>query len=559
MKLTPQIIADIRDKLDIPEVQWKILLSNAGGEAFDLVKEIVSQGWGERDVVGMALGNSMSKAYLKLETTLFQQEVVDLLPCAVAKKLEAIPVYQFGNAVTVAMTDPVNEDKVQQLRSVIGRPIDCLFSFKDEVDAAISVYYQTKNEIDEFIAHIDVAGLERLSESKQIESQDIVTLSNSLIYFALKERASDIHLHPRKNNLLVRLRVDGVLKDYLRINNKVATTLLSRFKITSQMDITEKRKPQDGRMLFETAVKNIDIRVSALPALYGEKLVLRLLGSIKESVPLNLDKLDISHEVLIPFKKVLKQPNGLVLVTGPTGSGKTTTLYAALNFMNSPDLNIITIEDPVEYEIASFTQVAVNDKVGRTFASVLRSSLRQDPDVILVGETRDAETGNVATQAALTGHLVLTTLHTNNALQAVTRLLEMQIEPYVLAPSLHGVLAQRLVRRLCDQCKTAYTPELDYMRQYFHWKSTTNLPQLFHAEGCNHCGGTGFKGRVGIHEFLKIDSKLRTLIARNAPYDELQSHVASKRLPDLRYDGFKKALQGITTIEEVIQVAGMDT
>jgi type IV pilus assembly protein PilB len=319
------------------------------------------------------------------------------------------------------------------------------------------------------------------------------------------------------------------------------------------MDITERRKPQDGRLSFVLPMKTLDLRVSCLPVMYGEKIVMRILGSLYTSAILNLDKLDFSPEVLRPFKTTLKHPQGILFVTGPTGSGKSTTLYAALNFINTPEINIVTIEDPVEYDVPSLNQVMVNDKAGRSFPAVLRSVLRQDPDAILVGEIRDMETARIAAQAALTGHLVLTTLHTNDAIQATTRLLEMGVERFIVAPSIIGVLGQRLVRRLCEYCKTEHLPEPDLLRQYFFWREGAALPVFYQGAGCERCGGTGYAGRIGIHEFLKVSPQIREAILRERDYDEIMEIAVQQGFQNIRYDGFKKALRGLTSLDEVVR------
>jgi type IV pilus assembly protein PilB len=305
-------------------------------------------------------------------------------------------------------------------------------------------------------------------------------------------------------------------------------------------------------------MKKMDIRVSTLPTIRGEKVVLRILGSAYASATLNLDKLNFVPEVLAPLTRVIQQPSGILFVTGPTGSGKTTTLYAALNFINHPDINIVTIEDPVEYDIPSISQVQVNDKVGRSFETVLRSMLRQDPDVILVGEIRDVETARIATQAAMTGHLVLTTLHTGNAIQATTRLMDMGVDRFMVAPSLIGVLSQRLVRRICELCKVEYDPTPEYLGQYFSWRKGYRLPPLYRGEGCEHCGQTGYHGRIGIHEFLNVTSRLREALLEGTRYDELYALAVTGGFREMRYDGFKKALRGLTTIEEVLKATTSD-
>ncbi len=351
----------------------------------------------------------------------------------------------------------------------------------------------------------------------------------------------------------MRFRIDGVLTDRLFLPAVMGLPLASRYKICANMDITERRKPQDGRLAFELPTKNLDLRVSCLPVTHGEKIVMRILGSLYATAAPNLDKMDFSEDVLRPFKVTLKQPQGLIFVTGPTGSGKSTTLYAALDFINSRDINIITIEDPVEYDVSTLNQVMVNNKAGRGFQEVLRAVLRQDPDAILVGETRDTETANIAAQAALTGHLVLSTLHTNDAVQATTRLLEMGVESYVVAPALLGVLGQRLVRRLCEYCKTEYHPDPAELRQYFFWRAEAAIPLFYKSTGCDHCGGSGFSGRVGIHEFLKVTTQIREAIQRGADYEELLAIAVAQGFHNLRYDGFKKALRGLTSLDEVIR------
>jgi len=379
-----------------------------------------------------------------------------------------------------------------------------------------------------------------------------VGLTNSLILMALKERASDIHIEPKKNELVMRFRVDGEMLERMVLPKNLALPLVSRFKVISGMDITNRRTPQDGRITFPLPVKNIDIRLSCLPAIHGEKLVLRMLGSPFAGAALNLETLDIAPAILARLKQVIRQPNGILFVTGPTGSGKTTTLYAALNYINRPGLNTVTLEDPIEYEYPTITQVQINEKVGRGFKEVLRSVMRQDPDIILVGEIRDTETARIATQAAMTGHLVLTTLHTNDAIQASTRLMDMGVERFMVAPSLIGVLNQRLVRRICPFCRVEHAPDPKYLSQLFHWREGAPMPPFFRGEGCERCGQTGFLGRIAIHEFLNITHTLRDALLDSANYNELQAIALSEGFHEMRYDGCKKALRGLTTLAEVV-------
>ena len=385
---------------------------------------------GERG--GELLASQLNRTYVNLSKTLFQDELVSMLTGEIAQRYRAIPLYHLGNAVTVAMVTPNDSQVVTALENLLMKPISPVFCFKDEIDSAIKVNYQSAQRVDDLVTSFDLTVFQggELSDAalvKLIDSKPLVELGDSIILLAFKERASDIHIEPKRNEVIVRFRIDGDLVDRLFLPTEIALPLTSRYKIASGMDITERRKPQDGRLSFVLPMKTLDLRVSCLPVMHGEKVMMRILGSLYASSILNLDKLDFSPEVLRPFKTTLKYQQGILFVTGPTGSGKSTTLYAALNFINTRDINIVTIEDPVEYEVPSLNQVMVNDKVGRGFKEVLRSVLRQDPDAILVGEIRDTETARIAAQAALTGHLVLATLHTNDAIQATTRLLEMGV------------------------------------------------------------------------------------------------------------------------------------
>jgi type IV pilus assembly protein PilB len=384
-------------------------------------------------------------------------------------------------------------------------------------------------------------------------------MCDSLVLLALKERASDIHIEPKKDDLVLRLRIDGDMHERMVLPKKLAIPLLSRFKVASGMDITNRRVPQDGRINFPLPVKHVDIRLSTLPTIHGEKLVMRLLGLPFAGTTLNLETLDIVPSILTKLKEVIRQPNGILFVTGPTGSGKTTTLYAALNFINRPGLNVVTLEDPVEYEWPSINQVQIDEKAGRHFSTVLRSVLRQDPDVILVGEIRDMETARIATQAAMTGHLVLTTLHTNDAIQASTRLMDMGVERFMVAPSLIGVLNQRLVRRICPFCRVEYKPDEKYLSRFFRWREGARLPPLFRGEGCERCGRTGFHGRIAVHEFLYITHRLRDGLLQQLNYGELRQIALSEGFHEMRYDGFKKALRGLTTLDEIVQATIPDS
>lgn len=559
MELTESLIANFQEKAHVPPIPLAAMVRAAKNDAVDFAQFVIQDGYLDRDTAGDLLANQLARTYVNLSKTLFQDDMVALLTGEIAQRYRAIPLYHLGNAVTVAMVEPNDQKAVAALESLLMKTISPVFSLKDEVDSAIKVNYQSVQHVDDLVMSFDLSLFQsgELSDAalvKLLESRPLVELGDSIILLALKERASDIHIEPKRNEVVVRFRIDGNLVDRLFLPTEMALPLTSRYKISSGIDITERRKPQDGRLSFVLPLRTLDLRVSSLPVMHGEKVVMRILGSLYTSTILNLDKLDFSPEVLRPFKTTLKYQQGILFVTGPTGSGKSTTLYAALNFINTRDINIVTIEDPVEYDVPTLNQVMVNDKVGRGFKDVLRSVLRQDPDAILVGEIRDTETARIAAQAALTGHLVLTTLHTNDAVQATTRLLEMGVERFIVAPSIIGVLGQRLVKRLCEYCKTEHRPDPEELRPYFYWHEGDQLPVFYKGSGCEHCGGRGYFGRVGIHEFLKVTPQIREAILRERHYDEIMAIAVQQGFRNMRYDGFKKALRGLTSLDEVLRV-----
>jgi len=526
-------------------------------DAVQFMMQAVHAGYLDRDSAGEIVAEAIGCTHVNLGKTLFQQDLIDKVPLELASLSKAIPLYKLGTVVTVAMADPLDSKAMSALEVFLGAKVSPVFSFPDEVESAILVKYHSPVNLDRLIADFDLTPFlrEDLTDAqleKLVESNQLVGLTNSLILMALKERASDIHIEPKRNELVLRFRVDGEMLERLVLPKNLALPLVSRFKVISGMDITNRRTPQDGRITFPLPVKNIDIRLSCLPAIHGEKLVLRMLGSPFAGTALNLETLDIAPAILARLKQVIRQPNGILFVTGPTGSGKTTTLYAALNYINRPGVNTVTLEDPIEYEYPTITQVQISEKVGRGFKEVLRSVMRQDPDIILVGEIRDTETARIATQAAMTGHLVLTTLHTNDAIQASTRLMDMGVERFMVAPSLIGVLNQRLVRRICPFCRVEHAPDPKYLSQLFHWREGAPMPPFFRGEGCERCGQTGFLGRIAIHEFLNITHTLRDALLDSANYNELQAIALSEGFHEMRYDGCKKALRGLTTLAEVV-------
>jgi type IV pilus assembly protein PilB len=556
--LTDAIRSKIAERCAPHRAQLEGLAQHAEGDAVAFVQMVVQYGYLDRDSAGEILAETIGRTYVNLGKTLFQNDMIAKVPQEFAEKLKLIPLYKLGDAVTVAMVDPNEPKALTALQAFLGAKISPVFSFPDEVESAIIVTYHSAVDLGKMIESFDFspylkADLTDAKLAQLVQSKQLIEMGDSLILLALKERASDIHIEPKKDYLAVRFRIDGVMMERMILPSNLALPLTSRFKVAAGMDITERRIPQDGRLRFPLPLKTIDIRISSLPTIHNEKLVMRILGSLFATMMLNLERLDIVPEVLTQLKEVIQQPNGILFVTGPTGSGKTTTLYAALNFINKPGINVITIEDPVEYELPTINQVQIHDKAGRTFQAVLRAVLRQDPDVILVGEIRDTETARIATQAAMTGHLVLTTLHTNDAIQASTRLIDMGVERFMVAPSLIGVLNQRLVRRICEFCRTEYDPDESYLRRFFKWRDDYKPPPFYRGEGCDRCGATGFHGRIGIHEFLNMTHRLRDALLEQLGYDNLRAIAISEGFKEMRYDGFKKALRGLTTIEEVIE------
>ncbi len=501
-------------------------------------------------------------AYLDLESTLFQPEVVARLPRAAAEKSKMILVYQMGEAITAAMADPGDRQAIAAAAGIVGTPISPVCALPDQINQAIELHYHSFDELSALKREAALATAMRVAdrpltkdELERLAGQEIIVkLVQTLLLLAIKEGASDIHVEPFEPHVLVRFRIDGELVERTRLSLDVYPKFLSRVKIIAGMDITEKRRPQDGRITLDVGGRNMDFRVSTVPALNGEKVALRILGQLRAREIPDLDELDLSRGIFEQVQRLVLSPNGVFFVTGPTGSGKTTTLFSALKYINRPGINIMTVEDPVEYRLPGITQVPVNRAAGVGFPEALRAFLRQDPDVMLIGEIRDLETARIATQAALTGHLVLATLHTNDAVQATTRLVEIGVEPFLVGPSIIGVMAQRLVRRICTSCKQAYEPGKEVMDRLFEWDGTAAVS--FHrGAGCSACGQTGYRGRLGIHEMLIVNDDIRRLIVEKAPAQAVYAAAFEAGYQGLRYDGLKKVLRGLTTLEEVERVA----
>jgi type IV pilus assembly protein PilB len=465
---------------------------------------------------------SMGVPFVDLSDYLIDPEVVKLIPETLAKKHTAVPLFKIAGTLTVAMADPQDITAIDQIRKESGAAsVEPVLSMPEMIGRVIDQYYGALGGVDELVKTIGKEDA-RVKKPKEetladvAEDVPVIKLANLIIVQAVKDRASDIHIEPEQDKVLIRYRIDGLLHEIRELPRHLQSALASRIKVMSGMDIAETRKAQDGRIQLKADNKDLDLRVSSFPTIYGENIVIRILD--KSSVLLGLADLGLSKKNLEGFDKVIRRPNGIILVTGPTGSGKTTTLYAALSAVNSTEKNIITIEDPVEYELHLIRQTQVNPKAGVTFANGLRNILRQDPDIIMVGEIRDKETAEVAIQASLTGHLVFSTLHTNDASSALTRLLDMGIEAFLLSTSIIAVLAQRLVRVICPKCKEKYSPPETVLKNLNLSKGI----DFYHGKGCKHCKNTGFAGRIGIYELLLIDDQIRNLVVAKAPASEIK-------------------------------------
>ena len=493
-------------------------------------------------------------------------EIVSLIPRQSAIFYQAIPISKIGKILTVAMADPLNILAIDDLAALTELDVQPVISTNKDIQAAIDTYYSPKAEIQEIIKDIPITEIEIQGEDDeeinlaevmdQTDTAPVIRIVNLILYQGIKGKASDIHLEPFETKLRLRYRIDGVLYENTPPPKHMHAAITSRIKILSKMDIAERRKPQDGRFRIRLENKEIDFRVSILPTSFGEKVVLRILD--KSSLSMELDKLGLGGRSADIFNRAIKNPYGLILLTGPTGSGKTTTLYSALSAINTEAVNIITVEDPVEYQFIGMNQVAVRPEVGLTFASGLRSILRQDPDIIMVGEIRDYETVDIAIKSALTGHLVFSTLHTNDSAGAISRMHDMGVEPFLISSSLLMVVAQRLVRKICSRCKEEIEiPQkaLDFL-EYIPKDSEKIV--FYKGVGCRHCRKTGYSGRLAIYEVLEVNADIQKLILQKATSDQIKQQAISNGMKTLRMSGLEKVLEGITTVEEIMRVTARD-
>ena len=475
------------------------------------------------------------------------------------KEAKALPLHEDADQLVLAMADPLDEYVINAFRLVTHRKIVPRLAVPSELEAAFErLYGSGKSSMDQIVGEVETreeeGGNEDLQQLKDMASEaPIIRLVSLIISHALEARASDIHIEPFENRLIVRYRVDGVMHEVESPPRRFSAAVISRIKIMASLDIAERRLPQDGRIKLRIHGKEIDLRVSTVPTMHGESVVMRILD--KSGTALDFVTLGFDADVLQRFTDVLMQPHGILLVTGPTCSGKTTTLYTALDRLNNPDLKILTVEDPVEYQMEGINQIQVKPQIGLTFANALRSIVRQDPDVIMIGEIRDLETAQIAVQSALTGHMVLSTLHTNDAASTINRLLDMGMDDYLLTSTVNGILAQRLVRTLCTQCRQTYPALPEVVEEMQLKRYTKNSPiMLFRPVGCDHCGGTGYMGRVSILEMLVMSDAIRSMVMRHVTAGELRQQAIADGMQTMYENGLRKAVEGVTTIEEVLRV-----
>lgn len=538
----------------ITEAQLNDALEVHKATGSPLGRVLVDLGYASQKAVLSIVARQVGIVHVDFAEQKVDANAVTVVPRELAERYTLMPVtIDDGNVLTVAMADPQNVLALDDLRIITGYEIRPAIATRDEIVAAVEQYYQVAEHVDDdFLSVAEELDDSALEEISSVTSDaPVVKLVNYIIQKAVSDRASDIHIEPQEKDVRVRYRVDGVLHEVMRSPKAVQAAMISRFKIMSDMDIAETRKPQDGHTAMTISGHNLDFRVSTLPTVYGERVVLRILR--KDAIMLELKDLGFLESALERFESSFRKPYGAILVTGPTGSGKSTTLYGAINVLNTPERHILTAEDPVEYRLPGVNQIQMNPKAGLTFAAALRSFLRCSPDIILVGEIRDRETANIGIESALTGHLVLSTLHTNDAPGAITRLTEMGVEPFLTASAVDCVLGQRLARRLCSDCRVEYEPAERVLLDAGYPED--QLPdKLYKTGGCAKCGGTGYRGRIGVHEVMLVTEEISKLTVEEATAEEIKRVAVEQGMLTLRRDGLEKARMGITSIEEIVRV-----
>jgi len=526
---------------------------------------LIDMGVADDEEIAKALATQLMIPFLRLGKTEIPQEIISLVPAEVAENYLLIPVKRTEKGLLVAMVNPLDLYALDDVRFLTQMTIDIAIASQGDILQAIERYYPKRDLERDFDSELGIdRGIEVIppvkKEEKDVddlmkltERPPVVRFTNALLADAIRLKASDIHIEPQRSAVIIRYRIDGIMREIMKTDKHVHASLVSRIKVISNMDISIRRKPQDGRSQVRFRDKSYDLRVSTIPTSYGEKVTIRILDQSRSGM--RLEELGISDRALRDFMEVMSRPQGIILVTGPTGSGKSSTLYACLNRLNSPSVNIITVEDPVEFDISGINQVQINPQAGITFAAGLRSILRQDPDIVMVGEIRDTETASIAFQAGQTGHLVLSTLHTNDAPSAVTRLLDLGVEAFLISASLVAVVGQRLVRRMCQECKVPDPLSPQILKQLLPYIGTDKKATFWKGAGCEDCQYTGYSGRLGLFEILMVTPSLREIIAPKVSALTLRKAAESEGFQSMSMDGIRKALQGLTTIEEALRVA----
>ena len=532
-------------------------ISGSWGEDEDAVRSLVEEGLVSEAQLASARAAQADLPFVELIDYPVDRNAVYLVPAAVCRRYQVIPIGIDNGVLTLVMADPDNVFAIDDVRAVARMQISIAVGAPSDVRAAIDRYHRADDELNDLTNALEEESsstdLVRDGDEPMEDDAPIVRFVNLLISQAIQDKASDIHIEPAEREMRVRYRIDGVLHEMQSAPKAIQNGVTSRLKIMSEIDIAERRKPQDGRMSVSHAGRKIDLRVATLPTVWGEKVVMRILDN--SSSTLAMENLALLPQNFEAFQRSYRKPYGMILVTGPTGSGKSTTLYTTLGAVAKPEINVITVEDPVEYRMKGINQVQVNPKAGLTFASALRSILRSDPDVVLIGEIRDHETAQIAIEASLTGHLVLSTLHTNDAPSAIVRLTEMGIEPFLVGSALDSVVAQRLARRLCERCREPYShdpQEIENLR--FGHDMTMPTPTLWRPVGCSSCSNTGYRGRIALHEVMTVTEEIERLAVAHASSAEITQVAVSQGMLTLRLDGWEKAKLGLTSVEEIMRV-----
>jgi len=549
------------DKGFLTDGQWEEAVSFPERNGGRIDRDLVERGYvSEADMLGV-LAFLLGVPYLnEISDNLTESSVTEIFPETFLRQNKCLPLKRENGFVTLATSDPLNVEVLNEIAVSLDSGIKVVVIPGEELERAIEKFCGSHDTAEKTIQ--DMEEFEVAPEEGE-ESEDLLDLANKapviklvnlILFQAVKERASDVHIQPYEKELRVRYRIDGILHDYLTPPKRYQSAITSRIKVMAKLNIAERRLPQDGRATIKIDSRQIDIRVSVISTAFGERVVMRLLD--KENLFLGLAELGLSQDKLAVVSRLIRNSHGIILVTGPTGSGKTTSLYAALSKINSPDKNIVTIEDPIEYQLPGISQIQVKPKIGLTFANGLRHIVRQDPDIIMVGEVRDVETAEIATHASLTGHLVFSTLHTNDAAGAMTRLLDMGIEPYLISSSVIAVIAQRLVRLICEKCREEYSPGEEVLAEI--GLQGRNVNTLFRGRGCQHCLETGYRGRTGIYEVVVINEEIRELVLKRADANSIRKKAFEKGVESLRSDGAEKVLKGLTTVDEILRVTQED-